>query len=82
MRAQAQAAREKALILPVADPSQQADLLLRSQDDVPLTEAEQAELDALWEPEIRRRIDEIESGRVKMYPWDEVKAELRKLIGA
>ena len=47
-----------------------------------LTEAEQAELDALWAPEIRRRIEEIDSGRVKMIPWDEAKAELWKLIGA
>ena len=32
-----------------------------------------AESDELWAAEIRRRIDAIDSGRVKMVPWDEAR---------
>lgn len=34
------------------------------------------EADELWAAEIRRRIDAIDAGRVKMVPWDDA----RKLI--
>jgi len=81
MSEQAQAILEQAMKLPLPEREALANQLLRSVEEVPLTEAEQAELDALWAPEIRRRIEEIDSGRVKMIPWDEAKAELWKLIG-
>lgn len=38
-------------------------------------------MDALWAPEIRRRIAEIESGQVQCVPWETVDAEMRKLVG-
>lgn len=82
MSEQAQAILEQAMKLPLPEREALANQLLRSVEEVELTEAEQAELDALWAPEIRRRIEEIDSGRVKMIPWDEAKAELWKLIGA
>ena len=81
MSEQAQAILEQAMKLPLPEREALANQLLRSVEEVELTEAEQAELDALWAPEIRRRIEEIDSGRVKMIPWDEAKAELWKLIG-
>ena len=36
----------------------------------------QAEVDAAWEIEIERRIDDIDSGRVKTIPWEEAKETL------
>jgi putative addiction module component (TIGR02574 family) len=37
--------------------------------------------DAAWRSEIRRRIEEIESGKVKGIPGDEVMKELRQIVG-
>jgi putative addiction module component (TIGR02574 family) len=33
-----------------------------------------------WQEEIARRLDEVESGRVKTIPWDEVKRKGRALL--
>ena len=33
-----------------------------------------------WDQEIQRRIREVESGRVKMIPWHQVKKDLGKII--
>lgn len=38
------------------------------------------EVEAAWEEEIRRRIAEIDSGKAKLIPADEVFAEVRRLI--
>lgn len=40
-----------------------------------------ADIDAAWEAEIRRRLDEIDSGAVELIPADEVFAEVRRLLG-
>ncbi len=36
------------------------------------------EIDDLWKIEVERRIDEVESGKVKTIPGDEVFAEIRE----
>ena len=46
--------------------------LLESLDD-----PKQTEIDAAWSEEIERRIREIDEGRVKLIPGEEVLAELR-----
>lgn len=55
---------------------------LRSLDDE-IEETSQEEIDAAWRDELSRRIDDIESGKVKMLSHDEVfartRAELEKL---
>jgi putative addiction module component (TIGR02574 family) len=38
----------------------------------------QKEIDELWRIEIERRIDEVESGKVKTIPGDEVFAKIRE----
>lgn len=78
----AQAVLDQAMKLSVEERERLVGQLMRSIDEVPLTDAEAEALDAEWAPEIRRRVEEIDSGRVRMIPWDEAKAELRKLIGA
>jgi putative addiction module component (TIGR02574 family) len=37
--------------------------------------------DAAWHSEIHRRIEEIESGKVKGIPGEEVSAQIRKIVG-
>jgi putative addiction module component (TIGR02574 family) len=39
------------------------------------------QIDAAWRVETRRRIEEIESGKVQGVPYDQVMAELRKIVG-
>lgn len=39
------------------------------------------EIDAAWRAETRRRIAEIESGKVKGIPGEQVMAELRQIVG-
>lgn len=43
-------------------------------------EASEAEVDAAWDEEIKRRLDEIDSGKVRMIPHEEVMAGLRAHI--
>ena len=81
MSEQAQAIINAAMQLPVGERSLMVNRSLRSLDEEPVTECEADEMDALWAPEIRRRIAEIKSGRVQCIPWEEVEAEMRKLVG-
>jgi len=48
-------------------------------DQVP---EDQAEVDAAWRSEIRRRIDDIESGKVELLDADEVYAQIRAKLDA
>jgi putative addiction module component (TIGR02574 family) len=67
--------------LSVGERSSLASRLLRSLDDEPLTESDADAMEALWAPEIRRRVAEIESGQVQCIPWADVDAEMRQLVG-
>lgn len=64
--------------LPKEGRAELACFLLSSLDDEPLTEEEQCEVDEAWEKEIARRVAEIESGKAKMIPAEEVFARMRK----
>jgi len=61
-----------ALKLPPSARAMLAGHLLESLDD-----PEQTEIDAAWAEEIERRIRDIDEGRVKLIPGEEVLAELR-----
>ena len=39
------------------------------------------EIDAAWREEVRRRIDDIDSGRVQGIPLEETLAKARKILG-
>jgi putative addiction module component (TIGR02574 family) len=54
-----------------------ADALYASLDG-PLEE--QAEVEAAWDGEIARRVDEIRSGKAKLIPLDEVRSNLEATI--
>lgn len=66
---------EEALMLPLEDQEVLANSLLSH-----LSERVDEEVQAAWDEEIKRRIDEIKSGKAKMIPWEEVRARnLKKL---
>lgn len=62
--------------LPREQISQLFDLLLAESFAQP-----DPEIDAAWRSDVRRRINEIETGKVKGIPGDEVMAELRQIVG-
>jgi uncharacterized tellurite resistance protein B-like protein len=44
-------------------------------------EAGEAEITAVWEPEIARRVEEIKAGTAVTYSLAEVEADLRAVVG-
>lgn len=64
----------KALSLSPEERVQLAEELLATVQEV------DAEVEAAWDDEIKRRIIEIESGTAKLVPAEEVFAEIRSLI--
>jgi putative addiction module component (TIGR02574 family) len=63
---------EKALELSTQERGWLASRLIRSLDDEPAEEG----VEAAWEDEIKRRVEDIRSGRVKTIPGDQVLKEL------
>jgi putative addiction module component (TIGR02574 family) len=63
---------KKALALPPEARAAFADSLLESLDEEPVDEGVQA----AWSEEIKRRIEEIDSGKVQMIPFEEVRRRL------
>lgn len=55
--------------------------LLRVLDgDAP--EADQAEVDAAWRAEFRRRVDDVESGKVQLVSHEETVSQARAMLAA
>lgn len=63
---------KKALALPPEARAELADSLLESLDKEPAEEG----VEAAWSEEIQRRIEEIDSGKVQMIPYEEVRRRL------
>ncbi len=63
---------EKALALSTRDRSLLIDRLMASLDE----ESAEAGVEAAWDEEIKRRIDDIRSGRVKTIPGEQVLREI------
>ncbi|MEE6289253.1 addiction module protein [Georgenia sp. MJ173] len=55
---------------------------LRSLDPADTTDVDQNEVDAAWRTELRRRLDDIESGKVELLDVDESHAQLRAELAA
>ncbi|HSY92863.1 MAG TPA: addiction module protein [Candidatus Binatus sp.] len=64
---------EKALALSAQERSLLIDRLIASLDEEPAEEG----VEAAWDDEIRRRIDDIRSGRVKTIPGEQVLGRLK-----
>jgi len=71
---------EKALTLSTQERGMIIDRLIESLDEGPAEEG----VEAAWADEIKRRVDEIRSGKVEMIPGEEVRRRLaaRLLNGA
>jgi putative addiction module component (TIGR02574 family) len=67
---------EAAMQLPATDRAELVAMLLDSADDG----STQGEIDAAWVGEVRRRTDEIATGRAETIPLDDVLREGRELI--
>ena len=65
----------KALALPEEERAELASTLIDSLD--PITDED---VEAAWQKEIGRRIDELRSGKAKTIPWDEVRKETRAIL--
>jgi putative addiction module component (TIGR02574 family) len=59
---------ERALLLPLEDQEILANTLISN-----LGSETSQEVQAAWDDEIKRRLDEIRSGKAKMIPWEEVR---------
>jgi putative addiction module component (TIGR02574 family) len=75
MMQKAQELLKKALALPDKERADLAGSLIESLDD---TVDENAE--AAWQEEIVRRLEDVQSGRVKTTSWDEVRQKGRTLL--
>ena len=65
----------KARLLPAEDRARLAEELLSS-----LQEDADPAVEAAWDTEIRRRLDEVEAGTAKLIPAAEVFAEVRRML--
>jgi putative addiction module component (TIGR02574 family) len=72
MTAEQSAAFEAAMALPPAEREDLAHRLLETVD----ADFDQDEIDAAWNVEVAKRVDDIRSGKVTMMTWDEMKAKL------
>ena len=72
---EAQELLKKALALPDHERAELAGSLLDSLDTTVDDDA-----DAAWQKEIARRLDEVQSGRVKTVSWNQVRDKGRKLL--
>lgn len=66
------------LALSPADREEVALRLLESVNDG----AEQDDVDAAWDAEINKRVDEIRSGTAEMLSWDEVRTQVEAELAA
>lgn len=73
MTAVADGLAKELLQLSPADRGELAALLIDSLDGI---EAEDADDDAAWEEEIRSRVEDAVSGRVKGIPWEEARKQI------
>ncbi len=65
---------QRALELPPEEPVRLAERLLATVHEV------DAEVDAAWDEEIKRRLAEIDNGTVKLIPGEQVFAEVRRIL--
>ena len=66
---------KKAMSLPPEDRAALANSLIESLD-----ETVDEDVEAAWQQEITRRIEELESGKVKTIPWAEVRRRGQELL--
>ncbi|HKW15914.1 MAG TPA: addiction module protein [Terriglobales bacterium] len=68
---------QKALELPENERAELAGNLISSLDTTI-----DPDVDAAWQAEVARRAQEVESGKVKTVPWEQVRQKARALVNA
>ena len=69
--------KSQLLLLPVEDRLAIGEMLIESVDA-----DEDFELDAAWEAEVERRVDEVERGTAKLLSFEEVNAAIRDRLSS
>ena len=75
MSDKAAALLREALALPVEERAELATSLIDSLDD-----AADADVEAAWQEEIARRLEDVRAGRARMVTWDEVRSRARAVF--
>ena len=75
MTEKADALLREALALAPEDRAELATSLIDSLDAAP-----DAEVEAAWQEEIAKRLDDVRAGRAKLVPWDEVRRTARAIL--
>ena len=65
----------RASVLPDGDRAALAGLLIES-----LESEHESDVESAWSSEIERRVQELDSGKVKTVPWNHVRAKLFRLM--
>jgi putative addiction module component (TIGR02574 family) len=79
MKATLEKVAEDALSLPARDRAVLTRILIEALDTEPAEEA--AEVEAAWQDEVEKRVNEVASGRVKTIPAQQVFSKLRAKYG-
>jgi putative addiction module component (TIGR02574 family) len=66
---------QKALALPEAERAELASTLIESLDSVT-----DRDVEAAWQQEIARRVEELQSGKAKTIPWKAVREKARAIL--
>ena len=61
--------------------AEQRELRRALADRLPLSNEIDPEVDEAWKPEIRRRLEELENGKVEAVPGDAVSQRISKIVG-
>ena len=69
---------DRSLSLSEAERADLAHRLLVSLE--PTAPESQNEVDAAWETELQRRVDEVDRGDAKMIPWQEAETRIREAL--
>ena len=75
MTQEAQELLRKALALPENERAELAENLISSLDT-----SVELDVDAAWQKEVARRLDDVQSGEVKTIPWEDVRQKGRTLL--
>jgi putative addiction module component (TIGR02574 family) len=75
MSISAEALLDSALKLPSEDRARIAAELIASLDGIP-----EAGVEAAWDAEVERRIEQVDQGKVQLLDWNAVKAEVAQVV--
>ena len=82
MTAAVERLRQEASQLPFEERQALVRFLELDLDSAPMTQQHAAEIEAEWDEVIKGRADEVESGKIRLIPLDEVEAEMDTFVAS